>query len=406
MRRLVFAPLISVLMLGAALTAAGAANGPAVPEHPRGEPAAATVDPAAAPSVADLPVVVAGPTVADSGIARASATTPAPAVDGTLPLVKPAADAAATDRPLRTMRLGCTRFVSDATGLAVGCRWSAVDVDPLRGYQLWRVVDAPGTRRLIATVPAGEPLRFVDRDVSRGHRYTYVVLALATDGSTLGRGGPVVVRIPAPDDVLRMGCELARIGDVRGVACKWSETDHPAAVRYVLYRSVDGGAREAIYRAGLDGRRSFLDREVKRGQSIRYSVVVFDKAGHVVGRGGPVVVRIPAPDDVLRMGCELARIGDVRGVACKWSETDHPAAVRYVLYRSVDGGAREAIYRAGLDGRRSFLDREVKRGQSIRYSVVVFDKAGHVVGRGGPVVVRIPAPDAAPSDAAPSPARG
>jgi hypothetical protein len=162
MRRLVFAPLISVLMLGAALTAAGAAGRPAVPEHPRGEPAAATVDPTTAPSVADLPVVAAGPTVADIGIARASATTPAPAVDGTVPLVKPAADAAgtdaadvaATDRPLRTMRLGCTRFESDATGLAVGCRWSAVDVDTLRGYQLWRVVDAPGTRRLIATVPA------------------------------------------------------------------------------------------------------------------------------------------------------------------------------------------------------------------------------------------------------------
>ena len=306
MRRLVFAPLISVLMLGAALTAAGAAGRPAVPEHPRGEPAAATVDPTTAPSVADVPVVAARPTVADIGIARPSATTPALAVDGPVPPVKPAAEvagtdaaathAAATDRPLRTMRLGCTRFVSDATGLAVGCRWSAVDVDTLRGYQLWRVADGPGTRRLIATVPAGEPRRFVDRNVSRGHRYTYVVLALAADGSTLGRGGPVVVRIPPPDDVLRMACELARIGDVRGVACKWSETDHPAAVRYVLYRSVDGGAREAIYRAGLDGRRSFLDRAVKRGQSIRYSVVVFDKAGHVVGRGGPVVVRIPAPD--------------------------------------------------------------------------------------------------------------
>jgi hypothetical protein len=291
-------------MLGAALTAAGAAGPPPHPEHPRGEPAAATVDPTTAPTVAEMPVVAAGPTVADIGIARASATTPAPAVDGTVPLVKPAADAAgtdaadvaATDRPLRTMRLGCTRFVSDATGLAVGCRWSAVDVDTLRGYQLWRVVDAPGTRRLIATVPAGEPLRFVDRNVSRGHRYTYVVLALAIDGSRLGRGGPVVVPIPAPDDALRMACELARIGDVRGVACKWSATDHPAAVRYVLYRSVDGGAREAIYRAGLDGRRSFLDRAVRRGQSIRYSVVVFDTAGHVVGRGGPVVVRIPASD--------------------------------------------------------------------------------------------------------------
>ena len=44
--------------------------------------------------------------------------------------------------------------------------------------------------------------------------------------------------------------------------------------------------------------------------------------------------------------------------------------MKYVLYRSVDGAAREAIYRTGEDGRRSFRDRDVKPGQSIRYAVV------------------------------------
>jgi hypothetical protein len=160
----------------------------------------------------------------------------------------------------------------------------------------------------------------------------------------------------------------------------------------VLWRSVDGGAREKIHRTGLDGRRGIFDTDVKPGQTIRYAVVVVNKAGDRVGQGGPVTVRIPPRDETLKLACELASNGDQRGVACKWSEANHPAAAGYVLWRSVDGGAREKIHRTGLDGRRGFFDTDVKPGQTIRYAVVVVNKAGDRVGQGGPVTVRIPVP--------------
>jgi hypothetical protein len=189
---------------------------------------------------------------------------------------------------------------------------------------------------------------------------------------------------------LRMACAIVWDADHRGIACRWSEAKHPKAAGYVLWRSVDGGPRERVYRAGLDGPRRFFDTDVKRGQIIRYAVIVVDKDGHKIGRGGPVVVRTPRILERLRMACALAFTEDHRGVACKWSEAKRARAVGYILVRSVDGGPRERIYRTGLDGRRHFLDTDVKRGQTIRYAVIVVDKHGHKIGRGGPVVVRIP----------------
>jgi hypothetical protein len=193
------------------------------------------------------------------------------------------------------IRLGCAVKRYHAAPVVV-CRWSGVESQKLRGYKLWRTVGAPGTheRRLIAKIPADARLRHVDARVRRGHVYTYVVVAVAKDGSKLAVGGPVVVRVPGRHHALRFVCAVGVHGDDLGVGCKWSESKRPAAVGYVLWRSVDGGAREAIYRAGLDGPRHFFDTEVERGQTIRYAVIAVDKAGHRVGKGGPVVVRIPA----------------------------------------------------------------------------------------------------------------
>jgi hypothetical protein len=181
---------------------------------------------------------------------------------------------------------------------AIKCRWSALDSPRVLVYQLWRIKDAAdgGTRRLIARILSGDAPRFRDTRVKAGHTYTYRVVARAASGRRIAASRLVTVRIPLPDEVLRMACALGSAGDQRGVVCNWSEAMHPRAAGYVLWRSVDGGAREKIYRTGLDGRRGFLDTKVRPGQSIRYAVVVVNRLGHKVGKGGPVVVNIPEVD--------------------------------------------------------------------------------------------------------------
>lgn len=206
----------------------------------------------------------------------------------------------------RQIRLGCVLVLPDAAPTtdpvlpdvapAIKCRWSAVDSPRVAVYQLWRVRDIQdgGARRLVARRQPGDPLRYRDTRVKAGHTYTYKVVARAASGRKIASSALVTVRIRRPDEVLRMACALGSAGDRTGVICKWSAATHPRAARYVLWRSVDGAAREKIYRTGLDGRRGFIDTDVKPGQTIRYAVVVVNRHGHKVGKGGPVVVRIPS----------------------------------------------------------------------------------------------------------------
>jgi hypothetical protein len=193
------------------------------------------------------------------------------------------------------IRLGCALVIPVPRTVhpAIVCRWSAPEGVSVRAYRLWRVVDAR-PRQLIATVAAGDPRRHADRNIAAGHAYTYRVVALGADGSRVAVSNRVTVRVGRLPQQLRFDCAFMVDGAVRGVACRWSATTRPAAVRYVLFRSVDGAAREAIYRTGLDGRRRFLDTDVAAGQKIRYAVVALSATGRVVAVGGPDAVLIPA----------------------------------------------------------------------------------------------------------------
>jgi hypothetical protein len=169
----------------------------------------------------------------------------------------------------------------------IACHWSALTGVDVRVYRLWRFVDAPlGPRgQVIARVAPGEPLRHVDLDIRGGHRYSYRVVAIGQDGSRVGMSALVSLRVGRPAEKLSLRCVYVIDGAKQGVACTWSRSTRPAAVRYVLFRSVDGAARERIDRIGLHERRAFLDTDVKAGQAIRYKVVALAADGRVVGAG-------------------------------------------------------------------------------------------------------------------------
>ncbi len=198
---------------------------------------------------------------------------------------------------LAPIKLGCALVVpnplaSAAPNRAIVCRWSAPDGVAIRAFRLWRSVDA-APRRLAATIPAADALRHADRNIRSGHTYHYRVIGLAADGTRVARSARVTVHVGRQAETLRLGCAVVIDAGHRGVACHWSDAARPAAVRYVLYRSVDGGPREAVYRTGEDGRRRYLDTDVKAGQVVRYAVVALNAHNRIVSFGGPDRVRIP-----------------------------------------------------------------------------------------------------------------
>lgn len=195
------------------------------------------------------------------------------------------------------IKLSCALVVpnplsSVAPNRAIVCRWAAPAGVAVRAYRLWRSVDA-GPRHLVTTVAADAPLRFADYRIRSGHVFRYLVSGVGADGARVAASKVVAVRVGWPAQALRFNCYVVIDRGMTGALCHWSDTTRAAALRYALYRSVDGGPREAIYRTGEDGRRSFLDRNVKPGQVIRYAVVALDRYGRIVALGGPDRVVIP-----------------------------------------------------------------------------------------------------------------
>jgi hypothetical protein len=225
-----------------------------------------------------------------SAVLAAPVTTPG----GAAATVDPAPAAVTLPR----FRLACALVIPNPLTAhpdrRIVCRWRAPEGIDVRAYRLWRIVDpgAGNPRELLATVAADEPLRFADHDIKRGHAYRYRVVALG-DGSRVALSNRVTIKVGRLAQALRFNCAVVIDGDRHGVVCHWSDTTRRAAVRYVLYRSVDGAAREAIYRTGEDGRRRFFDKDVAPGQTIRYAVVAKAVTGRVVAIGGPDTVVIP-----------------------------------------------------------------------------------------------------------------
>jgi hypothetical protein len=227
------------------------------------------------------------------GVLLAALLLPASAVGATGPSAPTGAPTAAVP----TIRLGCALVIpiGHPAQVRVVCHWSALTGADVKVYRLWRVVDAPlgRPRQLIAAVAPTDPLRHTDPNVSAGHRYSYQVVAIGADGMRLGVSNVVSVRIGRPAQALALKCVYVIDGLKQGVLCHWSASTRPAAVRYVLFRSVDGAARQAVYRVGIHGRRSFFDMDVKAGQVIRYRVLAVASDGRVVGSGGPERIVVP-----------------------------------------------------------------------------------------------------------------
>jgi len=203
-----------------------------------------------------------------------------------------------TTTPLPDLKLGCALVLPNPLqpifpNRANVCRWTAPEGVAVSFYRVWRSVDA-GARQLAARIPADKPLRFADFRIRTGHAYHYFVAGIGADGKRVAKSEVVTVRVGRPAEILRFNCVFIIDNAKHGSLCRWSDAVRDSAVRYVLWRSVNGGPREAIYRTPEDGRRSFLDTDVKPGQRIRYAVVALNAGGRVVGFGGPDRVLIPA----------------------------------------------------------------------------------------------------------------
>ncbi|HEY4190530.1 MAG TPA: hypothetical protein VGM28_08930 [Candidatus Limnocylindrales bacterium] len=206
----------------------------------------------------------------------------------------PAANAATVTPVTPNITMHCARIIPAGRPAhdRVVCRWTAVTGVDVRAYRLYRFVDGPlHARQLVARVTPDKPLRGVDWHISDGHHYTYRVVAIGTDGKRVGESNFVGLRVGRPAQALGLKCVFLVDGAKEGVACHWNAaTNRPGTMKYVLFRSVDGGAWQWLHRTGKHGHRYFLDTKVTAGQTIRYKVFAVAGDGRVVGIGRDSIV--------------------------------------------------------------------------------------------------------------------
>jgi hypothetical protein len=208
-------------------------------------------------------------------------------------LAAPASGPATTTTPAIDLTCRLNLAVMTEARPHVACTWNAFAGGEVRAYRVWRSVDGM-PRELVGRVTPDKPMRYADWSIRAGHVYAYRVAAIGADGARLAMSDLATVRYQRAPERLWFNCAYVIDATVSGAKCHWAPSTRPAAVRYVLFRSVDGAAREAIYRIPLNGRRAYLDQDVSAGQSIRYAVVALAADGRIVGIGGPDTVVIPA----------------------------------------------------------------------------------------------------------------
>jgi len=176
----------------------------------------------------------------------------------------------------------------------------------------------------------------------------------------------------------------------RAIVCKWAAPTGITVAKYRLWRSVDTGSRVLIATVLPTSTLRHADRNIRTGHTYHYFVAAVNAAGTRVARSNIANVYVGRAPETLAFNCVVVIDAAKTDVSCHWSATSRTTAVRYVLWRSVDGGARTAVYRTSITGKRTFVDTAISAGQRIRYAVVALDKYGRIVAYGSPDTVQIP----------------
>jgi len=223
------------------------------------------------------------------------------------------------------VKLNCQGYAKEGAGI-VGCGWRAGPHTAVASWQLWNLQTRPepGSRNLVAELGA-DVRSYRDSNVVVPAGYVYAILGLDADGDIVVSSRPSRVVLHERDrklDILKLDCRshtaepdvaadsVVEVDSVVSIGCEWTATRSDHAVGYQVWRSVDGGDRHLIGRAGLD-QTSIRDHDVALGHRYRYVVTAVDDEGHVVSRSRAAMVALRPHDRAEDRVREVDAVRDV-----------------------------------------------------------------------------------------------
>jgi hypothetical protein len=255
--------------------------------------------------------------------------------------------------------------------LAVGTAGSPFHVADWEGTA--RVFHPPtGQAAVEYAVPAAE---WIGKDVVIG------VKVSGSNGRTAGWSNLFTLSVVQP---LEPPAHLEAKNVPEGVELAWQGS----APGYRIYRRA--GEETKTSAIGESGAPTYSDTKTEYGTAYRYSVEGFRTGGdvHAVSlRSAEVAV---TPRDIFPppVPTGLAAVVSTGSIELMWDRNTAPDLAGYRVYRAQQAGAFEKL--AEVREAPTYSDRQVTSGQTYRYAVTAFDKAGNESAKSAPVTAAAP----------------
>jgi hypothetical protein len=220
---------------------------------------------------------------------------------------------------------------------------------------------------------------FTDRNLTLGHRYTYVVTSTDVEGRTSApsrRLSLAIIAAPeAPEDVRAVPGE-------REVRLSWrppAKLTDGAPVQtpliYEILRAPGPDAPLAVVSRTEPGVTTAIDGNLENDRVYSYAIRSVRKEG-VASAEGMTSARVSAtPTDVTppQPATALVAIPSERAVRLSWTPSQDPDVIGYVVYRAAADGSFERVGSVRAPAT-SFTDRDVAPGV-YRYAVTAQDSS-------------------------------
>ena len=240
----------------------------------------------------------------------------------------------------------------------------------------------------IATFRPGDPsaptaergrLTYIDRNLTLGHRYTYVVTATDLQGRTSApsrRLTLAIIGVPeAPLDVRAVPGE-------QEVHLSWRPPDRltdgapvQTPLIYEILRATTPDGPLAVVARTAPGVTTLIDPRLENDRAYYYAIRSVRQEGAAMAHGRTSARVSATPADVTppRPATALVAIPSERAVRLSWTPSQDPDVVAYVIYRAGASGSFERVGSVRAPAT-TFTDRDLAGG-AYRYAVTAQDSS-------------------------------
>ncbi|MFZ5994869.1 MAG: fibronectin type III domain-containing protein [Thermodesulfobacteriota bacterium] len=236
----------------------------------------------------------------------------------------------------------------------------------------------PGPNKETATE---DLVKFVDSDLTYGHKYVYTVQAVDDDGRIGAEAEPVIIywdAPPGPPAALN-----AQAGDGQ-VVLDWKAPERLSdgsavgePLSYYIYRRKGDGPYERLVMAGLLSNTAFTDTalandacytyKVHAVRSVRDTLIEGPESGEVTAL--PKDMTPPAPP------AGLSAIASPEGIVLRWIDNTEPDLAGYRVYRRTKEEDKWQCLSREPEKSVRYTDKEVHKGEVYHYAVTALDSS-------------------------------